>query len=28
LPDQSGHNAAPVRAIDRINGDVGIGKHV
>jgi hypothetical protein len=28
LPDQSGDNAAPVRAIDRIDGDIGVWKHV
>jgi hypothetical protein len=28
VADQSGYNAAPIRAIDRINRDVGVGKHV
>jgi hypothetical protein len=28
LPDQGGHNAAPVRAVDRIDSHVGVWKHV
>jgi hypothetical protein len=28
LPDESGDNAAPVRAVDRIDGDISVWKHV
>ena len=28
LPDESGHDAAPVRAVDCVDSKVGVGKHV
>jgi hypothetical protein len=28
LPDKSGHNAAPIRAVNLIDGRIGVGKHV
>lgn len=28
LPDQSGDNAAPIRAVDRIDSDICVWKHV
>jgi hypothetical protein len=28
LPDEGCDNAAPVRAIDRIDGDISVWKHV
>jgi hypothetical protein len=28
LADQSGYDAAPVRPVDRVDSDIGVGKHV
>jgi hypothetical protein len=28
LADQRGNNATPVRPVDRVDSDIGVGKHV
>jgi hypothetical protein len=28
LTDQRGNNATPVRPVDRVDSDIGVGKHV